>query len=228
MDNILKEFNLNEYHKELFQKYYSYLIAENKKVNLTSITDEKQVYIKHFYDSLLVSKTIDLNEINNICDIGSGAGFPGIPLKILYPHLNLIIIEPTLKRVRFLNELIEILKLENCLVIKARAEDIIEEYRDYFDLVTARAVARLNILLELCLPFVKVGGKFLALKGSSYQSELNESIYAIKELSGDFTKVDLYELPDGLGMRSILEIKKVLKSNFKYPRHYSKIKKKPL
>lgn len=228
MDNLGKKFNLNDYQKEQFTKYYEFLISENQKINLTAITDKQEVYIKHFYDSLLISETINLNEIKTLCDIGSGAGFPSIPLKILFPHLRVTIIEPIRKRTSFLEQLVKLLNLDNVQIITGRAEDVVIDYRESFDLVVARAVAKLNMLLELCLPYVKIGGYFVAMKGKNFEEEFNESQKAIKTLGGLFIEYQLFDLPMDMGMRSLIKITKQKPTKNIYPRHFSKIKKNPL
>lgn len=210
-----------------FEQYYNFLVQENEKYNLTNITNKEEVYIKHFFDSIQLDKVIDMNKINTLCDVGSGAGFPSIPLKIMYPHLKITIIEPTLKRCNFLNQLIELLELKDVTVINGRAE-CQSEYRNYFDIVCARAVANLRILSELCIPLVKVNGSFLTMKGSTFQEELNESQHAIKELDSIITKIYEYDLLNNNGHHCIIEIKKMKQTNNKYPRNYSTIKKKPL
>src|SRR5690554_6174133 len=161
-----------------FKTYYQFLIEENKKYNLTSITDEEEVYIKHFQDSIKTEIAIDFNEVESLCDIGSGAGFPGIPLKIKYPHLKLTIIEPTKKRCHFLEQLVLKLNLKDVIIRNDRAENI-NDLRETFDVVCARAVASLPILLEICIPYVKVSGYFIALKGPNYQEEVANSENAL-------------------------------------------------
>ncbi len=212
---------------EQFKKYYDFLISENKKYNLTSITNEEEVYIKHFYDSIQIGKVVDLTETVTVCDVGSGAGFPSIPLKILYPNIKLTIIEPTLKRCNFLKQLVDMLQLENVTIINDRAENM-QVYRNKFDIVTARAVANLSVLCELCIPLVKVDGLFLAMKGSAYLDELNNACNAFKQLDSVVTKVYDYDLLQNYGKHSIIVIKKEKQTNNKYPRNYSIIKKKPL
>lgn len=210
-----------------FKTYYQFLIEENKKYNLTSITDEEEVYIKHFQDSIKTEIAIDFNEVESICDIGSGAGFPGIPLKIKYPHLKLTIIEPLLKRCNFLNKLVLKLGLKDVIIRKERAEDI-DKLREGFDLVVARAVSLLPMLLELSLPYVKTGGYFIALKGSNYEEEIELSKNALKLLSSEIEEVFTYELDKGYGSRSLIKIKKLEVTDRKYPRRYSRIKKQHL
>ena len=153
--------------------YYETLVETSKVMNLTTIVELEEAYIKHFYDSLLLSKTIDLTKNLTLADVGTGAGFPGLVLKIVYPNLQVTLIEPITKRCKFLQSVIDKLQLKDIYVINGRAEDVIKEYREYFDIVTARAVAALNILAEICVPFVKLNGVFIALKGSSYQEEID-------------------------------------------------------
>lgn len=222
------EFNLNNYQLLQFQKYYEFLVQENRKYNLTSIVEKEEVYIKHFYDSIKMIDIIDFTKISNLCDIGSGAGFPGIPLKIKYPHLKLTIIEPTTKKITFLKQLTEILKLSDIELINERAEDEIINKREYYDVITARAVASLPILLELTIPFLKVEGSFIALKGSSYQEELDISKTAMDKLNCKLIDSLIYELPNNYGTRAILNIYKVKPTKDIYPRNYAAIKKKHL
>lgn len=212
---------------ELFNKYYTFLVEENEKYNLTSITEKEEAYVKHFYDSIQLEKAININEIKTLCDVGSGAGFPSIPLKIMYPHLHITIIEPTLKRCNFLNQLVKLLNLQNVTIINDRAENM-QNLRETFDIVCARAVAALPVLLELCVPLVKVNGKFLSLKGSSFHEELLSSKNAIKELNIKVQNIYEYELMNNYGKHSVITFSKDTKTNTKYPRKYSVIKNKPL
>ncbi len=221
----LKEINieLSETQKKQFELYYDFLIKENEKYNLTAITDKKEVYFKHFYDSLMISSIIDFNN-KTFLDVGSGAGFPSIPLKICFPSLNVVIIDSLLKRTKFLEELKTMIGLTNVTIIHGRAEEY--ELKNEFDFVSARAVARLNILTELCLPFVKKGGYFLAYKGKDYQKELDESKNAIKVLNGKYIKTFQYNILDRTNYVLLIEKKENSKSA--YPRQFSKIKKNPL
>lgn len=212
---------------EKFLLYYNYLVQENEKYNLTNITEKEEAYIKHFYDSIQLEQVVDLNTINSICDVGSGAGFPSIPLKIVYPHLHITIIEPTLKRCNFLNNLVKLLQLDNVTIINDRAENM-SNLRDTFDIVTARAVASMPILLELCVPLVKVNGHFISLKGSSFHEEMIKSYNAIKLLDVKVHIIKEYELLNNYGKHSIIMFEKVKQTNSKYPRKYSIIKNKPL
>lgn len=215
---------LNDTQLNQFEMYYNFLIAENKKYNLTAITDEKEVYFKHFYDSLTLVKTNLIKEGISLCDIGSGAGFPSIPIKILFPSIKVTIIESQTKKTQFLKQLINHLKLDNVDIINTRAEDY--AHTAYFDIVTARAVAHLSILNELCMPFVKKGGYFIAMKGS-YQEELEHSKNGIKILGGKLENVISFELPHQMGERHLILIKKE-KMVKGYPRPFAQIKKNPL
>ncbi len=222
------DITLSDYQLEQFENYYKFLLEYNEKVNLTAITDEMEVYIKHFYDSILVSKAIDFNSVESICDVGSGAGFPSIPLKILYPRLKVTIVDSLEKRLVFIKELANLLKLEDISVIHSRAEDF-KEGGCSFDVVTARAVARENIIEELCIPLSKVGGYFISMKGCNYQEELNET-KAYQILGARIESVNEYELPlikEG-NKRVIIVIKHEKETNKKYPRNWSQIKNKPL
>lgn len=175
-----------------FKQYFKILVEWNEKMNLTAITDEEGVYLKHFYDSLTIAFDFDFTD-QNIVDVGAGAGFPSVPLKIVYPELKITIVDSLTKRITFLNHLFKELNLSNCQAISARAEDYAKDHRQKCDIVMARAVARLNILDELCLPLVKVGGYFLALKGLKATEELEEAGKGIVLLGGQVEKsIDFY------------------------------------
>ncbi len=210
---------------QLFDEYYKFLIEENEKYNLTAITEKEEVFYKHFLDCAKALEYIDLSG-KVICDVGSGAGFPGIVLKILCPSLKLYIIEPIGKRCNFLNMLVKRLNLKDVVIINDRAENI-KQYRNYFDYVFARAVSNLPMLIELCIPLVKVSGSFIALKGSNYQEEIDSSKNALDELKSLVLKIDTYELEE-YGLHSIININKKSKTPDKYPRAYAQIKHKPL
>lgn len=219
--------NLIEANEKKFSIYYNFLIEENKKYNLTAITEKKEVYIKHFSDSLLMSETFDLNKNLSVCDVGSGAGFPGIPLKICFPNISLTIIEPTQKRVKFLHELCEKLQLD-VEIICARVEDVSKEYEESFDIVTARAVAGTNILLELLVKICKINGKLVLYKGNKALEEIETAKNAVKQLSLTIDSVNNYDLDDGYGKRYLIVLNKDNKTNEKYPRRYAEILRKPL
>lgn len=208
----------------MFERYYEFLIQENKKYNLTAITNKEEVYYKHFYDSLTLIKTNLIKEGVSLCDIGSGAGFPGIPLKIIFPNLELTIVESQTKKTEFLKKLVKHLEIEKVEVINERAEEY--AHKKYFDIVTARAVADLTILNELCLPLVKKNGYFIAMKGN-YKEELEKSLNGINILGGKLLNVISFDLPKAMGKRNLIIIKKE-KMVKGYPRIFSQIKKKPL
>lgn len=220
------DIDLNDEMMECFEKYYNNLILVNSYMNLTAITDYDEVYIKHFYDSLTILKAINKNNIN-LCDVGSGAGFPSIPLAIVRKDINVTIIDALNKRINFLNDLSKKLELDNVKAYHKRAEDY-KEGLEAFDVVTARAVARLNILAELCMPLVKVGGIFIAMKGKELVDELEEASSAINILGGKIRSVINLDLPNDSGKRAILVIEKIKNSPSKYPRSFAKIKEKPL
>ncbi|MCK9535984.1 MAG: 16S rRNA (guanine(527)-N(7))-methyltransferase RsmG [Bacilli bacterium] len=225
---ILNTFNLSLKQIEQFNKYYKFLIEENQKYNLTSIIDRKEVYIKHFYDSLAACFTLDFFKINNYCDIGSGGGFPAIPLKVVFPHLKLTVVEPTKKKILFLQRLCDLLQISDIEFINQRAENFILNRREYYDLVSARAVAVLPVLLELVLPFLKVGGIFIAYKGSNYYEEQKASGNALKILFSVIENIYEYQLPENMGQHAIIKIRKQRETELVYPRRYAQIKKKHL
>lgn len=205
-----------------FMRYYELLIEWNSKINLTAITEFEDVFIKHFYDSLCLVKGIKLNS-ETLLDVGSGAGFPSIPLKIVYNDINITIIDSLNKRINFLKLLTAELNIAVEL-IHGRAEE--HKLKNHYDLVTARAVSNLQILSELCIPFVRKDGCFIALKGSNYEEEVIKSKKAINILGGKLNEVVQYTV-EGLG-RSLIIIDKVKDTNNKYPRIYGKIKSSPL
>lgn len=211
-----------------FEEYYKFLVEYNEHVNLTAITDYDGVYYKHFYDSLTLSLALDVTKPINLVDVGAGAGFPSIPNAIVFNNLNVTIIDALNKRINFLNELIAKLKLNNAKALHARAEEYAAFHREEADVVTARAVARLNILAELCIPLVKVGGLFVAMKSVESEQEFLEAKGAIKTLGAEHLKTISVELPNQMGHREILVFKKVNKTPSKYPRQFSQIKNKPL
>ncbi|UTY40608.1 16S rRNA (guanine(527)-N(7))-methyltransferase RsmG [Allocoprobacillus halotolerans] len=227
--NILesKGISLSSKQKEQFEIYYQTLVEWNEKMNLTAITQKEDVYLKHFYDSLTISFDYDLNN-QSLCDVGAGAGFPSIPLKIVYPDLKITIVDSLSKRITFLKHLFQVLDLKDVEAVSARAEEYALKHRESFDIVTARAVARLNILDELCLPLVKVGGDFITLKGLKAKEELNEAKQGIEKLGGKVVKEESFTLTDENDHRCNIYIHKVKNTPSKYPRDFSRIKKKPL
>lgn len=226
--NKLKEKGivLNEQQIQQFKQYFEILVEWNEKMNLTAITDVKGVYLKHFYDSLTIAFDFEFKD-QSIVDVGAGAGFPSVPLKIVYPDLKVTIVDSLTKRITFLNHLFKELGLQNCKAISARAEDYAKDNRQKANIVMARAVARLNILDELCLPLVNVDGYFLALKGLKAKEELDEAKKGIELLGGKVEKVIDFTLTND-DHRSNIIIKKVKDTPVKYPRMFGKIKKQPL
>lgn len=226
---LIETFNIKDLSViESLYIYYEMLYETSKVMNLTTIVELEEAYIKHFYDSLLLSKVLDLNQDLTLADIGTGAGFPGLVLKIVFPNLKVTLVEPITKRCKFLQSVIDKLDLKDIIVVNDRAENYIKTSRETFDIVTARAVASLNILSEICTPFVKINGVFVALKGSSYQEEIDQACQAVGKLKIKLVKKELFNLPLNLGERAILLYKKYDKTPNMYPRLYAKIKKNPL
>ncbi|WP_026326826.1 16S rRNA (guanine(527)-N(7))-methyltransferase RsmG [Paenibacillus ginsengihumi] len=221
---------LSERQLEQFELYYNILTDWNERMNLTGITEREQVYVKHFYDSLSVSFFVAMDKVERLADIGSGAGFPGIPLKIVFPYLQLTIVDSLNKRIQFLKHLCDALELTNVRCIHGRAEEIArqEEHRDRYSLVTARAVARLAVLNELCLPFAAPGGTFAAMKGSEVQEELAEAGYSLKELKGEWMDTHRFQLPLEDSLRHMVLIRKTAPTPGKYPRKPGMLLKSPL
>ena len=203
------------------------VIEYNKNVNLTSITEKEGVYLKHFYDSLTLFKAIDLNKKYSICDIGTGAGFPGIVLKIVFPNLKVTLVDSLNKRIIFLKSVIEKLNLKGINAIHERIEDYAKISRESFDIVTSRAVASLPVLSEMCIPLVCEKGLFIPMKADA-KDEIKSSQNAIKTLGGVLRDTILFKLPKDAGERTFIIIEKINKTSVKYPRKFSEIRKKPL
>ena len=218
--------NINKDIEDKLNLYFNTLIETNKVMNLTNITDKDEVYNKHFLDSLYLTKALSKDKYS-LCDVGSGAGFPALPLAITNENASITIIDSLNKRINFLNNTISLLNINNIRAYHLRAEDA-KEFRESFDYVTARAVARLNILLELCMPLVKVGGSFIAMKSVLASEELEESKNAIAKLGGKIKEVINYELPDDAGTRTLIVIEKIKNTPKIYPRIFKKIKENPL
>lgn len=213
-DEMLEKFNL----------YLELLKNWNKVMNLTNIIEEKDVYLKHFYDSLCLIKAIDLNKSLELCDVGTGAGFPGIVLKIAFKNLKVTLLEPIGKRCKFLDEVIEKLELKDIKIINERAEIYAKKIREKFDIVTCRAVAKINIISEISIPMVKVNGYFIPMKGN-IEEELNKNKEILFNLNSKIEKIIEYKLPIENSFRTLVVIKKISKSPFIYPRNYNIIKK---
>ena len=206
------------------EKYYEMLIEYNKKMNLTAITDKEDVYLKHFYDCLTISKIIDLNKENTLCDLGSGAGFPGLVLKIFYPHLSITLVDSLEKRIKFLKEVIKELNLHFIEAVHDRIEEYSVKNIEEYDVVTARAVTNLSALLEMGSPLIKINKYFIAMKGNFNEEYKN----ALKELKLKEESSIEFGLPKEEGHRTLIKIVKKEKTPEKYPRKYSEIKKKQL
>jgi 16S rRNA (guanine527-N7)-methyltransferase len=221
---------LSEQQDSQFNHYYQELIKWNKKINLTAITDEKEVVVKHFYDSLTASFDLPFAGPLKVCDVGSGAGFPGIPLKILFPNLKLTIIDSLEKRLKFLDHLIDALGLQDVHLEHERAETFghRKDAREQFDRVLARAVAHLSVLSEYCLPLVRTGGFLVAMKGLNAAQEIVDARQAIKKLGGAVDRTMNFELPDHMGSRTIVVIKKKWATPARYPRKPGIPARKPL
>lgn len=231
IDIGLKKLNIDiEYDYSLFEKFYELLIEGNKKTDLTTILEREEVDIKHFLDSLTAFMVPEFKGKKTLVDIGTGAGFPGIPLKLVNPDLDITLLDGLNKRLIFLDEVIDKMELKNIRTLHSRGEDAgrDKKYREKFDIVVSRAVSRLNKLVEISLPLVKVGGIFLAMKGVDMKEEIYEAEKGIEELGGSIRDVIEFDLTDGENSRTLVVIEKVKKTPDKYPRQFGKIKNKPL
>jgi 16S rRNA (guanine527-N7)-methyltransferase len=222
--------NLSDRQVEDFMVYYEYLIEQNKVLNLTGITEFEEVMVKHFVDSLSIVKAVDIEKCNTLIDVGTGAGFPGLPLKIAYPHLQVVLLDSLNKRINFLNTVIDKIHIDGITSIHGRAEDIarMPEYREKFDLAVSRAVANLSSLSEYCLPFVKVNGCFISYKSKEVEEELKGAERAISILGGKIEKKEEFMLPDSDIGRSLVVIRKMKHISGKYPRKAGMPSKEPL
>lgn len=231
-ENMLHDLNI-EYTNDMlvqFEQYYHILIEWNKVMNLTSIIEYEEVIIKHFIDSLSIVKAIDVNDVSNIIDVGTGAGFPGIPIKIAFPHINITLLDSLNKRIKFLNAVIDGIGLKCITAIHGRAEEYAKkkEYREKYELCVSRAVANLASLSEYCIPYVKIGGQFISYKSGLIDEELNLSRNAIRTLGGKMKGIVKFDLPETDISRSLVIINKIEKTEYKYPRKAGLPTKEPL
>lgn len=221
---------LTERQREQFDRYYELLIERNKVMNLTGITDYDEVNLKHFTDSLTIVRLENMSNVSTLIDIGTGAGFPGIPIKIIFPHIRIVLLDSLNKRLKFLSDVIRELDLNGIDTLHGRAEDYAKkkEYREKFDLCVSRAVANLSTLSEYCLPFVKKGGSFISYKSGESDEEVRQSEHAVDILGGQIEKIDKFVLPDTDIGRALVKIDKVRNTPGKYPRKAGVPAKEPL
>lgn len=221
---------LSERQKEQFDRYYELMTEWNKVMNLTGITEREEVDIKHFADSLTLVRINDMQNIHSMIDVGTGAGFPGIPIKIMYPHIRVVLLDSLNKRLNFLNEVIAQLGLEEISTLHGRAEDHArnEQYREQFDLCVSRAVANLSTLCEYCIPFVKPGGCFISYKGSDADEEIRKAAKAAELLGGKISRTDRFTLPETDIGRVLIQIDKIKSTPKKYPRKAGVPSRNPL
>ena len=231
-ESKLKELDitLNDTQKQQFVKFYELLIKWNQVMNLTGITEYEEVNEKHFIDSLSIVKAVDMDSVATVIDIGTGAGFPGIPLKIAFPHLKMVLLDSLNKRVQFLNTVIDTLELTDIETIHGRAEDFAKQtqYREQFDLCVSRAVANLATLSEYCIPYVKQEGMFIPYKSGEIEEELQNSKKAVHILGGKIEDVIKFQLPGTEIGRSFVKIRKVQNTSKKYPRKAGLPGKEPI
>lgn len=228
MDRL--QIETNENMLEQFDLFYHLLVEWNKVMNLTGITEYEEVVEKHFADSLSLARFLDLNKIHTVIDVGTGAGFPGIPLKIAFPHLKVVLLDSLNKRINFLNEVIAKLDLREIHTIHGRAEEYARkpEYREQFDLCVSRAVANLSVLSEYCIPYIRVGGIFIPYKSGEIDEEVAASRKAVDILGGQIDHVEKFQLPDTDIHRSFVFINKIKNTQKKYPRKAGTPAKEPL
>lgn len=222
--------DLDDTQRKQFRDYYELLVEWNKIMNLTGITEYEEVYEKHFIDSLAVVKVLDMTKYTSLIDIGTGAGFPGIPLKIAFPDMQVVLLDSLNKRVKFLNEVIKKLELKNITAIHGRAEDFAKQevYREKFDLCVSRAVANLSTLSEYCIPFIRVGGIFISYKSSTADEEIKQAEKAVHILGGKICDSIKFQIPESEIGRSFIKIQKNKNTPKKYPRKAGLPTKEPL
>lgn len=232
MEKTIKEifktygYDLKQNQIDLFLKYYNFLIEENRKYNLTAITEPMEVMVKHFIDSIIAEKFIKKN--SKVIDIGSGAGFPGVPLKILRPDLKITLLDSLNKRVNFLNQLIDILKLKDIIAVHARAEDFVKCCREKYDVALSRAVAQVPTLAEYLIPYVKINGTIIMYKGINVKEEIEKGKKAIEILGAEIEAEETFYLKEVESLRSIIILKKIKATPKQYPRDKNKAKTSPI
>jgi 16S rRNA (guanine527-N7)-methyltransferase len=220
-------FELSETQEKQFEQYALFLVEYNRITNLTRIVETEEIYYKHFYDSLLIAASVDMKSIKSICDMGSGAGFPSIPLKIVFPHLSVTIIDSLNKRITFLKQLSEKIRLDKMSIVHDRVELFAKKHQASYDLVTARALGDMSMISEMGLPMTKVGGWFLGLKSTNYEIELEQASHGIHKLGGEIQFIFHRDLPYDFGHRVIIGITKQ-KHIEGYPRTFAQMNNKPL
>lgn len=225
-----KGIELTDHQIKQFKKYFELLVEWNEKMNLTAITELEDVYLKHFYDSISAAFYVDFSKPLTVCDVGAGAGFPSLPMKICFPEMRVTIVDSLNKRIQFLNHLSGQLGLENVSFVHARAEEFGQNatYRETFDVVTARAVARLSVLSELCVPLVKVGGRFVAMKAASAEDELKDAKKALQVLGAQLEEDHAFQLPVENSERKLYVFSKQKATPKKYPRKPGTPNKTPI
>ena len=221
---------LSDRQKEQFEMYYKTLIEWNQVMNLTTIVKREEVYTKHFLDSLTLCRIVDLTKSATLIDIGTGAGFPGIPLKIVFPEIEVVLLDSLNKRIKFLNDVIDKLELQGIKAVHGRAEELAKrpEYRESFDIGTSRAVSRMCVLSEYCMPYIRAEGIFISYKAGAIEEELEEGKNAIKILGGEIEKIDKFTLAGTDIERSLIKIRKKQNTPRKYPRKAGMPSKEPL
>lgn len=224
------EIELTEKQFQQFIQYYELLVEKNKVMNLTGITEWEEVVQKHFLDSLSLVYAVDIEDGMKMLDLGTGAGFPGIPLKIAFPQIDIVLLDSLNKRIKFLQEVIDTLRLKKIKAFHGRAEEFAQEkeYREKFEVVVSRAVANLSTLSEYCIPFLEIGGAFISYKSGEIQEELEQADRAILELGGSLASIETFKLPDSDVSRSLVMIEKEESTKKKYPRGGGKPSKDPL